>query len=69
MFFLLEGITALFAALVMSYIMFFSIPLVSVIFTPIFYVALCWVLLGAIASILLAIKKLYGKASKLITSA
>src|SRR4030042_3237799 len=61
-FFLLEGIIALLAALVMSYQMFFSIPFESVTFTPIFYVALCWVLLGAIASILLAIKKLYDKA-------
>jgi hypothetical protein len=69
MFFLLEGIIALFAASVMSYIMSFSIPLESATFTPIFYAALCWVLLGAIASILLAIKKLYDKACKLMTSA
>lgn len=68
MFFLLEGIIALFAALVMSYIMFFSIPFESVLFTPIFYVAVCWVLLGTIASILLAIKKLYDKAAKFLYS-
>ncbi len=67
-FFLFEGIIALFAALVMSYIMSYSIPLEWVNKTPVFFAALCWVLLGAIASILLAIKRLYVKAAKFLYS-
>jgi len=67
-FFLLEGIIALLAALVMSFHMFSSLFEAEVILTPIFYVALCWVILGVIASILLAIKKLYAKAAKFLYS-
>jgi hypothetical protein len=66
-FFLLEGIIALYAALVMSFYMSYEL-LESAVFTPICYVAVCWVLLGAIASILLAIKRLYTKAAKFLYS-
>jgi len=67
-FFLLEGIIALFAALVIYMSSAIPMPLVFSVNTPIFYVALYWVLLGAIASILLAIKRLYVKAAKFLYS-
>ena len=67
-FFLLGGIIALFAALVIYMSSAIPMPLVFSVNTPIFYVALYWVLLGAIASILLAIKKLYAKAAKFLYS-
>jgi hypothetical protein len=65
-FFILEGIFALLAAFVMLCVP--LIQLLLMVLTPIYYLSLAWVLLGAIASFLLASKKLYDKAAKLIYS-
>jgi hypothetical protein len=63
-FFILEGIFALLAAFVMLCVP--LIQLLLMVLTPIYYLSLVWVLLGGIASFLLASKKLYDKAAKLI---
>lgn len=67
MFFILEGIFALLAAFVMSVFMVTAefMPELLVL-KPMFYIAISWVILGAIASILLAIKRLYAKAAKFL---
>jgi len=66
--FFLEGIMALLAALVMYVSMSFNLFDVDVILTPIFYLSLSWVILGALTAILLTKKKIYEKAAQFLNS-
>jgi len=68
--FLLEGILALLAAFLMLVMMSINPRTLAelVIIKPMFYLSLCWVLLGAITSILLMNKKIYDKATKLLNN-
>jgi len=66
--FIAEGITALLAALVMYVSMSFNLFEQDIILTPIFYLALSWVILGGLTAILLAKKKVYEKAANFLNS-
>jgi hypothetical protein len=68
--FLVEGILALLAAFLMLVMMSINPRTLAelVIIKPMFYLSLCWVLLGAITSILLAIKSIYDKIGEFLTS-
>jgi hypothetical protein len=69
MFFILEGIFALLAAFLMFFMMISAgIWPELLVLKPMFYISMSWVILGAIASILLVTKKMYDKAAKLIYS-
>jgi hypothetical protein len=66
--FLIEGLAAFFAFFLMFIIMSVvpSAFMQLVIIKPIFYLALWWVLFGAIAAILLMTKKVYDKAAEFL---
>jgi hypothetical protein len=66
--FIVEGIIALLAALVMYVSMSFNIFEQDIILTPIFYLALSWVIVGGLAAISLAKKKIYEKAANFLNS-
>jgi hypothetical protein len=68
--FLAEGILAFLAAFLMLIIMSINPSALSqlVIIKPMFYLSLCWVLVGTIAAVLLMIKKIYDKAAKFLYS-
>lgn len=66
--FIVEGIIALLAALVMYVSMIFDVFEIDIILTPIFYLALSWVILGGLTAILLAKKKIYEKAANFLNS-
>ncbi|MCJ7664329.1 MAG: hypothetical protein MUO24_08820 [Desulfobacterales bacterium] len=66
--FIVEGIIALSAALVMYVSMSFNFFEQDMILTPIFYLALSWVIVWGLAAILLAKKKIYEKAANFLNS-
>jgi hypothetical protein len=68
--FFVEGIFAFLATSLMLIIMSISPSSLAqlVMIKPMFYLSLCWVLLAAIAAILLMTKKIYDKAAKILCS-
>jgi hypothetical protein len=66
--FIVEGIIALLAALVMYVSMSFELFELDMILTPIFYLALSWVIVGGLTAIFLAKKKIYEKAANFLNS-
>ncbi len=66
--FLAEGILALLAAFLMLIIMSINPSALAqlVIIKPMFYLSLCWVLLGAITAIFLMTKAIYDTAAKFL---
>ena len=68
--FLAEGILAFLAAFLMLIIMSISPSALAqlVIIKPMFYLSLCWVLLGAITAILLMTKTIYNKVAEFLYS-
>jgi hypothetical protein len=68
--FLAEGILAFLAAFLMLIIMSINPSALAqlVIIKPMFYLSLCWVLLGAIAAILLMTKTIYDNVAKFLFS-
>ncbi len=67
-FFLAEGLLAFLAAFLMLIIMSINPPAIAqlVIIKPLFYLSLCWVLLGTITSILLMTKTIYDTTAKFL---
>ena len=68
--FLIEGSAAFFAFFLMFIIMSIIPSALEriVIITPMFYLSLCWVFLGALAAILLMTKMIYDKATEFLYS-